>query len=121
LQAIVQALFHVDEAALLHAGMRSCWPAVLHSRQKYFVLSCMTACLLVWCLASMPSCLKASMKAAHRANRQSRQQDKIAIAATPIVPATNETNLPPCNHFHRENLPKHCLGEKCDKHYCMRP
>jgi hypothetical protein len=50
---------------------------------------------------------------------QASQQHGIGAGEPSILTAFRLDCLLAGTDFHREKRPKHCLGEKCDKHYCL--
>jgi hypothetical protein len=119
LQASAQALFHAGGLAFFHACSMACLPVGVHARQKDYMLYRLPACLLGWFLASMPSSCRAGPMAVHRANMQASQQNGKAAGGPSIMPAFRLCRWLAGTDFHREKRPKHCLGEKCDKNYCL--
>ena len=115
LQAITQALFSDGLLQRFQVNGKSTYRACKPDELRYVLHDVLLArrpartptVTLASGIESVPTCMQAI-----------RQPSEISPATTPIQSATNRSPSLPCEHFHREKLPKHCLGEKCDIKIC---
>jgi hypothetical protein len=111
LQASAQAEFHAGVLAGLHVGRLA--------RGKDCVPASMMACLLAWCIASIPSRRAAWVTACNQAWLPARKHPVLTACMPSCNPACLRAVMLAAIVFHREKLPKQRLGEMSDKHYGM--